>query len=99
MGRAVVPDNQVRVATSLCRLTERLRCVLRRRPGRPRTGRGAKVISVSLEEELLAGSDALAKHLGISQAQTPYRLRSMSAARMKPSARGFQWTPAARPYT
>lgn len=41
---------------------------VRRRPGRPRRGRGAKVISVSLEQELLARSDALARNLGISRA-------------------------------
>ena len=41
---------------------------VRRRPGRPRRGRGAKVISVSLEQELLARSDALAKNVGISRA-------------------------------
>ena len=41
---------------------------VRRLPGRPRRGRGAKVISVSLEQELLARSDALAKNLGISRA-------------------------------
>jgi hypothetical protein len=41
---------------------------VRRRPGRPRRGGGAKVISVSLEQELLARSDALAKNLGISRA-------------------------------
>jgi hypothetical protein len=41
---------------------------VRRRPGRPRRGRGAKVLSVSLEQELLARSDALAKSLGISRA-------------------------------
>ena len=37
---------------------------VRRRPGRPRRGRGVQVISVSLELELLARSDALAKNLG-----------------------------------
>jgi len=41
---------------------------VRRRPGRPRRGRGAKVISVSVEQELLAKSDVLAKNLGISRA-------------------------------
>jgi len=41
---------------------------VRRRPGRPRRGRGAKVISVSVEQELLARSDVLAKTLGISRA-------------------------------
>ena len=41
---------------------------VRRRPGRPRRGRGAKVISVSLEQELLARSDVLARTLGISRA-------------------------------
>jgi hypothetical protein len=41
---------------------------VRRRPGRPRRGTGAKVISVSVEQELLARSDVLAKSLGISRA-------------------------------
>jgi len=41
---------------------------VRRRPGRPRRGLGARVISVSLEQQLLARSDALAKSLGISRA-------------------------------
>ena len=40
----------------------------RRSPGRPRRGRGVKVISVSVEQELLAKSDVLAKRLGISRA-------------------------------
>lgn len=41
---------------------------IRRRPGRPRRGSGAKVISVSVEQELLAKSDVLARNLGISRA-------------------------------
>ena len=41
----------------------------KRKPGRPRTGRGVKVISVSVEKELLKQSDALAKRRGISRAQ------------------------------
>lgn len=41
---------------------------VRRSPGRPRRGRGAKVVSVSVEQELLARSDALARQLGISRA-------------------------------
>jgi len=41
---------------------------VRRRPGRPRRGSGAKVISVSVEQGLLAKSDVLAKNLGISRA-------------------------------
>ena len=40
----------------------------RRKPGRPRRGAGAKVISVSVERDLLARSDALARNLGISRA-------------------------------
>ena len=40
----------------------------RRKPGRPRRGGGAKVISVSVERGLLARSDALAKKLGLSRA-------------------------------
>ena len=40
----------------------------RRKPGRPRRGKGAKVISVSVERELLSRSDELAKNLGVSRA-------------------------------
>jgi hypothetical protein len=40
----------------------------RRKPGRPRRGAGAKVISVSVERELLARSDALARKLRVSRA-------------------------------
>ena len=40
----------------------------RRKRGRPRRGKGAKVISVSVERELLSRSDSLAKDLGVSRA-------------------------------
>ena len=40
----------------------------KRKRGRPRQGRGAKVISVSLERGLLSRCDALAKRLGVSRA-------------------------------
>lgn len=40
----------------------------KRKRGRPREGRGAKVVSVSIEKQLLERSDALAKSMGISRA-------------------------------
>jgi hypothetical protein len=40
----------------------------RRKPGRPKRGKGAKVISVSVERELLSRSDDLARNLGVSRA-------------------------------
>jgi hypothetical protein len=40
----------------------------RRKPGRPRRGKGAKVMSVSVEKELLSRSDTLAKSLGLTRA-------------------------------
>lgn len=40
----------------------------KRKPGRPRRGKGAKVISVSVERGLLSRSDALAKDLGLTRA-------------------------------
>jgi hypothetical protein len=40
----------------------------RKRPGRPRQGEGAKMISVTVEKSLLAQSDALAKNLGVTRA-------------------------------
>jgi hypothetical protein len=54
----------------------------RRKPGRPRRGAGVKVISVSVEKGLLARSDHLARHLGISRASLIERgLRVMLAGR------------------
>ena len=40
----------------------------RRKRGRPRQGQGAKVISVTVEKNLLARSDALAKNMGVTRA-------------------------------
>jgi len=40
----------------------------KRKVGRPKQGRGARVISVSVERDLLARSDALARRIGISRA-------------------------------
>jgi hypothetical protein len=54
---------------------------VRRQPGRPRKGRGVRVISVSVEQELLARTDVLAKSLGISRALLVQRgLKSVLAA-------------------
>jgi hypothetical protein len=41
----------------------------RRNPGRPRRGKGVKVISVSVEQDLLVESDRLARRLGVSRAR------------------------------
>src|SRR5882762_3445472 len=41
----------------------------RRNPGRPRRGKGVKVISVSVEQDLLLQSDRLARRLGVSRAR------------------------------
>jgi len=40
----------------------------RRKPGRPRRGKGARVISVSVERGLLSRSDSLAQNLGLTRA-------------------------------
>src|SRR5262245_54316808 len=40
----------------------------RQKPGRPRMGQGAKMISVTVEKGLLAQSDALAKNMGVTRA-------------------------------
>jgi hypothetical protein len=53
----------------------------RRKPGRPTVGRGARVISVSVERDLLEVSDALARRLGISRASLVSRgLKAVLAA-------------------
>jgi hypothetical protein len=41
----------------------------KRKPGRPRRGEGVKVISVSVEQDLLQRSDELARSLGVSRAR------------------------------
>ncbi len=41
----------------------------RRKPGRPRRGKGVKVIAVSVEQGLLQRSDRLARELNISRAR------------------------------
>jgi hypothetical protein len=40
----------------------------KRKPGRPRRGKGAKAISVSIERDLLDRSDKLARKMGLSRA-------------------------------
>ena len=53
----------------------------RRKPGRPKVGRGVRVISVSVERDLLGRSDALAQRLGISRASLVSRgLKAVLAA-------------------
>jgi hypothetical protein len=52
-----------------------------RKRGRPRVGRGVKVISVSVEKELLSRSDALARRLKVRRAALVARgLRAVLAA-------------------
>ncbi len=54
---------------------------VRRKPGRPRVGKGALAISVTVEKDLLARSDALAKKLGITRASLISRgLKAVLAA-------------------
>ena len=56
----------------------------RRKPGRPRRGKGARVISVSVERGLLSRSDKLARNLGLSRAGLIERgLKAMLAAEGK----------------
>jgi Ribbon-helix-helix protein, copG family len=62
----------------------------RRKPGRPRRGAGVKVISVSVERDLLARSDELARTLGVSRASLIERglkavLRTAGGPRGAPS--------------
>jgi hypothetical protein len=53
----------------------------RRKPGRPMVGRGVRVISISVERDLLGRSDALAQRLGISRASLVSRgLKAVLAA-------------------
>ncbi len=56
----------------------------KKKVGRPRRGKGAKVISVSVEQDLLEASDRLAKELGVSRARLIERgLRAVIAANVR----------------
>ena len=56
----------------------------RRKPGRPQRGKGAQVISVSVERDLLSRSDTLARNLGLSRARLIERgLKAVLAAEGK----------------
>ena len=53
-------------------LTQEMRDRLKkaiRRPGRPRVGKGAKSISVTIEQTILDKADRFAQRIGISRAQ------------------------------
>lgn len=47
---------------------------IKRRPGRPRVGKGAKSVLISIEKELLKSADAFAKKSGLSRSQLIARL-------------------------
>ncbi|HVS72303.1 MAG TPA: hypothetical protein VHQ47_13695 [Phycisphaerae bacterium] len=54
----------------------------KRRPGRPRTGEGSQVVSLSVERALLEKADAYARAKGISRSQlVAEALRAMMAPR------------------
>ena len=54
---------------------------IKKGPGRPREGRGARVISVSVEKDLLTRSDKLARKMGITRARLIARgLKAVLAA-------------------
>ena len=56
----------------------------RQKPGRPKRGQGARIISVSVEKSLLAQSDSLAKNLGLTRARLIERgLKAVLAAEGK----------------
>ncbi len=58
----------------------------KRKPGRPKVGKGAAVISVSIERGLLARSDALADRLGVARsALIAHGLKELLAEARKPS--------------
>jgi hypothetical protein len=66
--------------------TQRARWERAKRRGRPPVGKGAKVISLSVERQLLSDADARAKTLGISRAELVARaLRSLLSRRPRGS--------------
>ena len=75
--REMVVDEFERPGAEARRRWERAR----QKPGRPKRGEGAKIISVSVEKSLLKQSDSLAKNLGLSRARLIERgLKAVLAA-------------------
>jgi len=73
----LAPDRFGPLTPEMARRWERAK----RKPGRPMVGKGAKVISVSVEKDLLARSDALARKLKVRRAALIARgLRAVLAA-------------------
>jgi hypothetical protein len=64
-GREMIVDEFKTLSKSARDCWERAQ----RKPGRPRRGKGVKVISVSVEQNLLQRSDKLARSLGVSRAR------------------------------
>lgn len=60
----------------------------RKQPGRPRTGSGAKVVSVSIEQSLLDRADRMARKHGVTRASLVARgLRAVLASeKSKPAS-------------
>ena len=87
LAEATAPYGQEMVIDAFEPLTQAARVrweKARRKPGRPRRGRGAKVISVSVEQDLLQRSDRLARTLKVSRARLIERgLRAVLAANVK----------------
>jgi hypothetical protein len=84
LAEATVPYGQEMIIDDFEPLTKAARTRwerAQRKPGRPRRGKGVKVISVSVEQDLLEASDRLAKELGLSRARLIERgLRAVIAA-------------------
>lgn len=60
----------------------------KRKVGRPKQGRGVRVISVSVERGLLARSDALARKMGVSRAALISRgLKAVLSSTCQPANR------------
>jgi len=83
LAEATAEFDQEFVADTFSPLTEEQRARwerIKRKRGRPPVGKGSKVISVSLERELLARTDKLAKKMQVPRAQLIARgLRSVLA--------------------
>jgi alkanesulfonate monooxygenase SsuD/methylene tetrahydromethanopterin reductase-like flavin-dependent oxidoreductase (luciferase family) len=65
LNEEMVIDKSKPLGAAMKRAWERAK----RKPGRPRVGKGARVISVSIEQTLLEKTDRLAARLGTSRGQ------------------------------
>ena len=85
LDREFIADESMPLTPAMRRLWQRAK---RKRPGRPRIGKGAKRVLITVEAGLLKRADAFARQKGISRSQLiSHGLQSVMRDKAKPRER------------